>query len=481
LNSQRRIITFSLFMVTFLAAIEGTIISTAMPVITKDLQGMSMYSWINTIYLLAMVITTPIYGKLSDMYARKKMLLSGIIIFLIGSFLSGIAWNMESLIIFRAIQGFGGGCLVTLPLIIITDMYDSQQRAKIQGWLASVWGIAGISGPLVGGLLVDFISWRAIFYMNIPFGAIALYLISVYLKDNLQFRQAKIDFPGIITLSIAILALLFGLNEFKESISAEHAANYSLWQQVLFIGCVVFGIALLFIFYRIERTAEEPFVPLTLFKDKLLLFAFIGGFIVSVINVTIIFYVPLWMQGMMGKSATFSGVVMIPLSIGWPLGSILTGQLINKLGVRVIILLGSLCLIIGSLGMATISHITPIWLIMLYTALAGFSFGIYLTIYTFIVSVTGSKQNRGAAMSTAQLLRSLGQAVGLAIFGMFIFTNELDPSYIELLEKSLRLVFMLVAILAVGMVIYIISIIRNKELFQEQGLLGKRNEGKGLG
>src|SRR5690606_6029759 len=149
----------ALFVVTFLAAIEGTIVSTAMPIITKELNGLSMFSWINTIYLLAMVVTTPVYGKLSDMYGRKSMLLIGAIVFLIGSIMSGVAWSMESLIIFRAIQGLGGSCLLTLPLVIMTDLYDFEQRAKIQGWLSTIWSMAGISGPLVGGLLVDNISW----------------------------------------------------------------------------------------------------------------------------------------------------------------------------------------------------------------------------------------------------------------------------------------------------------------------------------
>jgi len=468
LADQRKKVTLALFVVTFLAAIEGTIVSTAMPIITKDLEGLSLFSWINTIYLLAMVVTTPVYGKLSDMYGRKSTLLIGAIVFLIGSILSGIAWSMESLILFRAIQGLGGGCLLTLPLVIITDLYDLEQRAKIQGWLSSIWGIAGISGPIVGGLLVDYLSWRAIFYMNIPFGALALYLIIRYMKDKARTSKASIDYAGIATFSIGILSFLYGLNQYIEGFSSSQ-------EQILYISCMLFGIIMLYVFYRIERVVKEPFIPLSLFSNKLLTFSFVGGFIISMINVAIIFYVPLWMQGMKGESATYSGMVMIPLSITWPLGSILAGQFISKFGLKRLCLIGSAFLILGNVGMATIQNNTSVWLIMLYIGIAGISFGILLTVFTIIVSFVANVNNRGAAMSSTQLLRSLGQAIGLAIFGLFLFSNELDPQYVALLEQSLQFIFLLVAILSLVMVAFVIVVVRQKSLFEEYGLSGNKH------
>ena len=210
-NQTRKKVTIALFVATFLAAIEGTIVSTAMPSITGELHGIQQYSWIISLYLLATVITTPIYGKLSDLYGRKKMFIIGALIFLAGSMLSGVSQTMNQLICYRALQGLGAGALTTIPYTVIGDLYPFEQRAKVQGWMSSIWGIAGISGPLLGGLLVDYLSWRAIFYMNLPFGIVAIYLLSTSLREVLKKKKRHIDYPGIVTFTIAMFSFLYAM------------------------------------------------------------------------------------------------------------------------------------------------------------------------------------------------------------------------------------------------------------------------------
>src|SRR5690606_36984900 len=263
------------------------IVATAMPIIIADLKGAHLYSWVNTIYILAMVVATPLFGKLSDIYGRRKLIMIGTVVFLLGSALSGIAWSMGALIIFRLIQGLGAAALMTLPMVIITDLYDLEQRSKIQGWLSSIWGIAGILGPLVGGMLVDFVSWRSVFYLNVPFAFVALAMLYKFLPDHAKRKeQTNIDYKGIFTFSSGILLLLYGLNQFAESENG----------RVLSLVIMLAGVAMLFLFRRVERNHEEPFMPLEIFRSRQFLFILISGLVLSIINIAIIFYIPLWMQ-----------------------------------------------------------------------------------------------------------------------------------------------------------------------------------------
>ncbi|MCR8656391.1 MDR family MFS transporter [Paenibacillus endoradicis] len=458
-------VVIALYLTTFLAAIEGTIVSTAMPIIMDNLEGAELYSWVNTIYLLAMVVATPLYGKLSDIYGRKLLISIGIIIFIIGSALSGIAWNMSSLIVFRAIQGLGGASLLTLPMVIITDLFQDQQRYKIQGWLSSIWGVAGILGPLTGGLLVDYVSWRSIFYLNVPFALIALVLIYKFLPNHFAKTISRIDVKGISTFSIGILLLLYGLNGFVEhdDISAKW-----LYGILMFIALIC-----LYTFVRVEKNANDPFIPLEIFTNKMFRFTLISGFVLSAITVAIIFYIPLWMQHVKGFSATGSGLIMIPLSITWPLGSILAGQFAFRYGMRKMGLIGSIFLLLGSGAMATITVDTSPILIMIYILISGMSFGVLLSSFSFLASAVASEKVRGAGLSAVQLFRSLGQAVGLVLFGMLLYSQTKSPQYVSLLEISLRQIFGAIAIISLLLVIYITWALRNKELLASYNFAGE--------
>lgn len=463
-KSSNRSVILALYLTTFLAAIEGTIVSTAMPIITDQLSGSHLYSWVNTLYLLAMVVATPIFGKLSDIYGRKLLISIGIALFIVGSALSGLAWNMESLIWFRALQGFGGASLVTLPMVIIADMYDGTARYKIQGWLSSIWGIAGILGPLAGGLLVDYVSWRSIFYLNVPFACLSLLLIHRSMPLRFVKQRKAIDWLGISTFSVGILLLLYGLNGIVE--------QEVMTQKLLHSVLLAIGIALLIVFAKVESITKEAFMPLVIFTDKLFRFTILSGFIISLINVAIIFYVPLWMQHVKGFTATASGIVMIPLSIAWPLGSIGAGQCIHRLGLRKIAFLGASLLLIGTICMSTISmHTSPI-LIMLFTACCGLSFGILLSSLTFLASAVATENVRGAGLSAVQLFRSLGQAVGLVLFGLLLYTGVTSHNYITLLANSLQHIFTAIAALAVLLTLYIAWTMRQVKQLDQYGMAG---------
>ncbi|HIW33423.1 MAG TPA: MFS transporter [Candidatus Paenibacillus intestinavium] len=458
-------VVIALYLTTFLAAIEGTIVSTAMPIIIDDLEGASLFSWVNTIYLLAMVVATPLYGKLSDIYGRKLLISIGIIVFIIGSALSGIAWSMPSLILFRAIQGLGGASLLTLPLVIITDLFQDEQRYKIQGWLSSIWGVAGILGPLTGGLLVDYVSWHSIFYLNVPFACIALVLIHKFLPNHYTKTVRAIDGKGITTFSVGILLLLYGLNGF-----VEHDEITAKW---MYAALMFIALICLYTFVKVEKKVSDPFIPLVIFTNKMFRFTLISGFVISALTVAIIFYIPLLMQDVKGFSATGSGLIMIPLSITWPLGSILAGQYAFRFGMKKMGLIGSIFLVIGSGCMATITGDTSPILIMLYILISGMAFGILLSSFSFLASAVASEEVRGAGLSALQLFRSLGQAVGLVVFGMLLYSQTKSPNYISLLELSLRQIFGVIAMISLLLAIYIGWALRNKQLLASYNFAGE--------
>lgn len=456
MNVKERNIMIAIFVATFLVAIEGTIVSTAMPAITNELNGMNYYSWVNSIYLLCMAISATLYGKLSDVYGRKPLIIFGTLIFTIGSACSGLAWDMVSLIIFRAIQGLGGAALISLPMIIIADLFELERRAKLSGLLSSVWGVAGILGPLTGGLLVDHLSWRSVFYINVPFAAIAVVLLALYLPSKQHKAKIKIDTRGMVLFMLAMILFMYSISEINAAFSK------SFGYGVVLCGLLVLSVIFLVLFYKNENKVIDPFISPAMFKNKMLLFTIIVGFVISAINIAVLFYIPLWIQEMQGYSATISGLVMIPLSITWPISSMLVGYVLPKLGILKINLIGCFALLISGLGFALLSPTTSPWVIMLYIAIAGWGYGMILTVGTIISSTVTSIQERGTAMSLVQVSRTLGQTIGLTIWGLFIYSEQLNPLYKLKLAHSIHLVFVLIAILSLVIVCYIVySLYRN--------------------
>ncbi|MBB6446697.1 MDR family MFS transporter [Bacillus benzoevorans] len=434
-KTKQNVVIISLLIATFLTAIEGTIVSTAMPKIADDLHGSQLYTWVISIYLLATVISIPIFGKLADLYGRKIMFTAGVIIFLAGSALSGLSQTMEQLVLFRLLQGIGGGALTTLPFTIIGDIFSFEQRGKVQGLIGSVWGISGIIGPLVGGFIVDTISWHWIFFMNIPFGIVSVLILWVSLFEQIEKKKHSIDYGGIFVFAISMTSLLYGLTLLKD--------EKQLTSTVLLLFMIaLFGMVL---FIWIEKKAKEPMLPLTLFKVRILNIANLAGFLLGFILVVSTFYIPLWVQGVAGLNATSSGMAMLPMSLAWPLAGILTGRWLVKTSFARLALVGTVIVIAGSMGLAAMVTETGIPWMMFLSAVLGFGFGLVITTFTVAVQSAVDWSLRGAAMGAHNLMKSLGQTIGIAVSGLWLS----DRLYGHELEVSLHTVFMFLVVLAV--------------------------------
>jgi EmrB/QacA subfamily drug resistance transporter len=406
---QRRLVTVGVMTGMALGALEGTVVGTAMPTVVARLGGIEIYSWVFSIYLLTSTITMPVWGKLSDLYGRRKFYLIGVGLFLLGSALSGQSNSMQQLIGYRAIQGLGAGALVPLGLTIIGDIYSLNERARIQGYFSGVWGLASIIGPLVGGLITDHISWRWVFYFNVPFGFAAALLIGLTLKEPPTEKQVQIDAKGAISFAGAIALFLFALMEGGRSYQ---------WISVPILGLVAASLFLLWLFISFEQKAPEPIIPLSLFQqNRIFRAAAINGLFAGMAMFGSLSFIPLFVQGVMGTSATTAGSVLVPLTLGWTGFSILAGRLLLAVGYRPLVVTGMGVL---TVSFAALTRLTPTssWtLIYADMFLIGMSMG--LSMVTLLIAVQNSvpRDQLGVATSATAFFRIVGGAIGVAIMG----------------------------------------------------------------
>jgi EmrB/QacA subfamily drug resistance transporter len=410
-ETERKLILIGVLLATFLAAIEGTVTGPAGPAIVGDFQGMQWLSWIFTAYLLAMAVTTPIFGKLSDLIGRKPVFIGGAVVFLLGSLLCGISQSMEQLIIFRGIQGIGAGALIPMTFTIIGDIYSIKERAKTQGLLSSVWGISSLVGPLLGGYVVDYLSWRWVFVFNLPFGLLSIIFISRYLKEERVRRKTKIDIAGVLLFAAGMGALLFGLTTGGQNLP---------WTSPLLLAILGAAILLLVVFLFVERRAPEPMLPLTLFSVRNIAVSTGANLLVSTLIIGLSTYVPLWVQGVFGKSAALSGLLLAPMSVGWMLGSIAGGRMILRSGSRRTGMLGLALISIGAIGLVFMNGDSSQLLLLCLMLFCGVGFGYASTVFTIIAQSSVEHEQRGASTALNTFTRSLGQTVGVAIFGSWL-------------------------------------------------------------
>lgn len=404
MDIKRRNIVISLMVAMFLAAFEVTVVTTAMPVITKNLNGVNLMSWVFSAYLLTSSVSTPIYGKLSDIYGRKKMLNIGIIIFIIGSSLCGFSKTMLQLIIFRAIQGLGAGSILTITYTIIGDVFDLEERTKIQGWLGTVWGIASLVGPFLGGFLIDYLSWHWIFFINLPFGILSIILLDRNLKEVIESKKPSIDYLGAVLLTTSIVFMLLGV--FSKSTSS-------------ILTCLLIVIICLIAFYFVEKRCADPLVPFDIFTKTTVLINIIS-FLISGTLIGFEAYTSIYNQNILSYSATISGLIMAPMSLSWLLSSFVIARLLNKHGEKLIIQISILILLLSSLLSILVKPETPISLLILIISIMGFGFGGVFTLSTIIVQTAVDKRKRGVSTSTNSLIRTLGQTITVSIFGGLI-------------------------------------------------------------
>lgn len=407
-TTNRQMVTVAMLVAVLLVAIDVTVVSTAMPKIVSDLHGLSLYSWVFAIYTLTTCVTTPIYGKLSDLFGRKVVFSIGVVLFLIGSAASGAAHTMLQLVWFRAFQGLGAGAVMPVTFTIIGDLFPGEQRARMQGVFSSVWGIAGLIGPLVGGLFVDHLSWRWIFYINVPVGIIALILVLTFLHENFERKSKHIDYFGAVTFTIGITALLYALLN-----GGQKYAWNSTTIIALFIGAAVFLVA----FVWIEAKSKEPMLPLSLFSIPVIavsnLVAFVSAFVLMGANV----YLPMWIQTILGHSATSSGLTLMPMSIAWPIGATFAGRYMYRIGSKLTAVAGTILVVAGTSWLLAVNLSSPYWYFVGIMIVLGLGMGYTTTPTTVMVQTAVGWQMRGAATGSNTFMRSLGQTVGITVFG----------------------------------------------------------------
>lgn len=392
----------------FIGALDATVVATATPHMIKDLHGETLFSWMFAIYTLTTCVATPIFGKLADLFGRKLVFVSGIGLFVLGSILCGAAQSMTGLIWFRALQGFGAGALAPVCFTVIGDLFSGKQRGKMMGVFSSVWSVAGLLGPLIGGYFVDQVSWRWIFYINVPIGIIALLLVVVFLHQPIERQAKKIDYLGAIIFTIAFSALLYALLS---------GGSRHTWDSPVIMGLFAASAVCFMLFLWIEKRAEEPMIPLSIFRIRVLNVTNISGFLTFSITSGLTVYSPIWIQSVLGNSATSSGLIAMPMSLAWPLASNIAGRLMYRVGVKASIVFGSSLVMAGSIWLIALQMNSPyvFWIGIL--VLIGLGMGFVATPSTVVVQTVVGWEKRGVANASSMLARALGQTVGIAVFG----------------------------------------------------------------
>ncbi len=405
------IVTIALMLGMSLAALDTTIVGTALPSIVGKLGGISLYSWVFSIYLLTSTTTVPIYGKLADLYGRKPIFLFGSGLFLLGSILCGTARSMEQLVIFRAIQGLGAGAVMPVVLTIIGDIYDLQQRARVQGLFSGVWGLSSVVGPALGGLIVDHFSWRWVFYINVPFGLLSAILLIMAFKERVERKKQKLDYIGTLTLTGSIVALLFALLQGGTSWA---------WVSLPSFGLFAVAALLLLLFLWQEQRTSEPILPLTLFQNRIIAVSSLGGVVLGILMFGFSSYVPLYVQGVKGGTATNAGITLVPLLLAWPIAATLSGRLAIRFGYRFTAVLGMGFASLGSGMVVLFTMGTTLPFIIVAMLLIGSGLGLASTAFILAVQNAVPWRLRGVATASTQFFRTIGGTVGIAVMGTIL-------------------------------------------------------------
>lgn len=419
---SKKWILFALMVTMSLAAIDITIVATSIPEIVADLSGLQLVSWVFSIYLLAQTITIPVYGKLSDLYGRKPILMVGTTIFLIGSVACAASWNMTSLIWFRALQGLGAGAILATVATLAGDLFTVKERAAIQGWLSSVWGISAILGPLIGGALSQYASWHWIFLINLPVGALSLFLIAVFVKEAPPKGSSKqIDFLGAFLIMLFLGALTFGL------LQGGLTWPWLSWQSAVTALVALLAFAAM---VQVENRAEEPIMPPWLWQKRVLVGPYLASMGIGMAMMAPNAFLPLYLQSVHSLGAIAAGFVLASMSIGWPVMSSVSGRFYMRIGFRDTALMGAVLGAVAPLLFLLTPTPRPIWAITLSQIILGAGFGLMSTpLLVGIQSIVGWSK-RGVVTSASMFSRNMGQSVGAAIFGA-IFNATLTASLRE--------------------------------------------------
>lgn len=407
-RSERGPVLISLMLSTGLVAIDSTIIATAVPSIVANLGGFAQFPWLFSVYLLAQAVSIPIYGKLADLFGRRPVMLVGIGLFLVGSVLCGAAWSMPALIAFRALQGLGAGAVQPMSLTIAGDLYSTAERGKVQGYLGAVWGASAVVGPTLGGVFSEYLTWRWIFFVNVPLCLLAAWALVRNFHEEVTRRRHTLDYAGAGLLTAGCTLLILGLLEGGEAWP---------WASVPGVGVLAGGAALVGAFLLVERRAAEPVLPLWVFRRRMLVTSTLVSLSVGAVLIGLTSYVPTYVQGVLGTGPLVAGFALATLTLGWPITAWQSSKVYLRFGFRTCALIGSAVTVLGALLNALLpSHATVVE-VAAVCFVAGAGLGLTAGPVLIAAQATVGWSQRGVVTGTNMFGRSMGSAVGVALFG----------------------------------------------------------------
>ncbi|CAG7656492.1 MDR family MFS transporter [Paenibacillus allorhizosphaerae] len=392
-----------------MAAMDNTIVATAMGTIVAELGGMEQFVWVTSAYMVAVMAGTPIFGKLSDMFGRKRFFIFGMVLFLIGSALCGTAHSIVQLSIYRAIQGIGGGALMPIAFTIVFDIFPPEKRGKMGGLFGAVFGISSIFGPLLGAYITEYIGWNWVFYINLPIGVVALIFIGAFYHESLKHMKQNIDWFGATTLVAAVVCLMFAL---------ELGGQKYAWNSLVIIGLFAAFVALFVAFLVAETKASEPIISFAMFKQRLFASSNAVALFYGASYIVATIYIPIYVQGVYGGSATNSGLILMPMMLGSVVGSQAGGFFSAKTSFRNIMIFSVVCFVLGIFLLGTLTPETSRITLTLYMILTGFGVGFSFSVLSMASIHNFDMRQRGAATSANSFLRSFGMTLGITVFGI---------------------------------------------------------------
>jgi EmrB/QacA subfamily drug resistance transporter len=444
---------------TGLVAIDATVIATAVPSIVQTLGGFAEFPWLFSVYLLAQAVTVPVYGKLADVFGRKPVMLVGIGLFLLGSILCGAAWSMGALIAFRAVQGLGAGAVQPMAMTIVGDLYSLEERAKVQGYIASVWAVSSVVGPTLGGVFSEYVSWRWIFLVNIPLCLVAAAAIGLRFAEQVQRRRPRIDYAGAALLTVALTLLILGLLEGGQAWA---------WGSPASVAVLVSGVVLLGLFVLVERRADDPVVPLRLLRDRLLVTTNVVAACVGAVLLGLTSYVPTFVQDVLGTGPLVAGFALAALTLGWPISASLSGRVYLRIGIRWTAVLGAAVVVLGTVLLLSLDGSAGVLRVGATVFVIGLGMGFTAAPTLIAAQSAVDWQQRGVVTGTNMFFRSAGSAVGVAVFGALVNATlggsgiEGDRVAPDVLTTAVHSVFLGTAVLAVAMLAGVLLMPRDR-------------------
>jgi EmrB/QacA subfamily drug resistance transporter len=413
-RTNRPLTVVALLLALFMGAMEMTVVSTAMPTVVAELGGALHYGWVFSAYMLALTVMVPIYGKLADIYGRKPVIFVAMALFLAGSMASGQAHTMTALIVFRGIQGVGAGGLQPIALTVVGDIFDIEERAKMQGVFGAVWGVAGLVGPLLGGVLVATLSWRWVFYVNVPFGVLSAVILTFSLVETVEKKRPSLDVGGALLLSASVIALLLGVQGF--------------FAQLLVPASALLAVA----FVVVELKAKEAMLPPRLLMRPVLATSSTFSTLAGAVMIGLTTFLPLYAQGVLGATPTEAGASIAPMAVGWPIASAVSGRLLKRVGFRPLVRTGSLVVALASLGLAlALGRGATTMELRIISAVFGIGMGLSSTAQVIAVQTSVTFNERGVATASTMFFRSIGGTIGVGVMGAVLARSLMANAVVQ--------------------------------------------------